>query len=153
MDENAHWCLKDAAKLTGKPFRYFAHRSAESLGTEIETLSPGQRPLVVTDGAFATTGALPPLDRYADLLKQVDGRLLVDESHSGGVVGETGRGSAQHYGVEDIAHVGVTLSKAFCGQGLYMLDQERKLNALLRLSLSEGPIRVRRYLRTCVRLP
>ena len=117
LDENAHWCLKDAAKLTEKPFRYFAHRSAESLGTEIDMLSSGQRPLVVTDGAFATTGALPPLDQYADLLKTVDGRLLVDESHSGGVVGETGRGSAQHYGVEDIAHVGVTLSKAFCCQG------------------------------------
>jgi 7-keto-8-aminopelargonate synthetase-like enzyme len=60
---------------------------------------------------------LPPLDQYADLLKHVDGRLLVDESHSGGIVGETGRGSAQHYGVEHITHVGVTLSKAFCGQG------------------------------------
>ena len=112
-----------------------------SLGREIDTLSTGQRPLVVTDGAFATTGALPPLDQYADLLKHVDGRLLVDESHSGGVVGETGRGSAQHFGVEDIAHVGVTLSKAFCGQGLYMSDQEHRLNALLPPSLSEGQIR------------
>ena len=135
------------AKLTNKPFRYFAHLSAESLGREIDTLSSGQRPLVVTDGAFATSDDLPPLDQYADLLKHVDGTLLVDESHSGGVVGETGRGSAQHFGVEDIAHVGVTLSKAFCGRG--MSDQEHRLNALLPPSLSGGQIRVRRYLRTC----
>lgn len=128
LDENAHWCLVDAAKLTCKPLRYFAHRSAESLRAEIDTLSPGQRPLVVTDGAFATTGALPPLDEYADLLERVDGRLLVDESHSGGVVGETGRGSVQHFGVEHIAHVGVTLSKAFCGQGAVYVGSEAEVS-------------------------
>ncbi|MEM7328073.1 MAG: pyridoxal phosphate-dependent aminotransferase family protein [Pseudomonadota bacterium] len=117
LDETAHWCLVDAAILTGKPIRYFAHRSPAALSREIEQLGPGQRPLVVTDGAFATLGALPPLDEYAVLLRACHGKLLVDESHSGGVVGATGRGTVQHFGVEDIAHVGVTLSKAFCGQG------------------------------------
>lgn len=117
LDETAHWCLVDAAKLTEKPIRYFAHRSAMALAEELEKLAPDQRPLVVTDGAFATLGALPPLDEYAALLRPLNGRLLVDESHSGGVVGESGRGTVEHFGVEDIAHVGVTLSKAFCGQG------------------------------------
>jgi len=117
MDEIAHWNLEDAAKLTGKPVRYFAHRSAKALAEAIEQLLPGQRPIVVTDGAFATSGSLPPLDEYAALLEPYNGKLLVDESHSGGVVGETGRGTVQHFGVEDIAHVGGTLSKAFCAQG------------------------------------
>lgn len=117
LDETAHWCLVDAAKLTEKPICFFAHRSSTALAEKIEQLAPGQRPLVVTDGAFATLGALPPLDEYAALIEPCNGKLLVDESHSGGVVGETGRGTVQHFGVEDIAHVGVTLSKAFCGQG------------------------------------
>ena len=127
LDENAHWCLVDAAKLTTKPIRYFAHRSTESLEAEIDRLAPGQRPLVVTDGAFATSGTLPPLDEYADRLATVDGRLLVDESHSGGVVGETGRGSVQHFGVEHIAYVGVTLSKAFCGQGAVFVGSKAEV--------------------------
>lgn len=117
MDEIAHWCLEDAAKLTGKPVRYFAHRSAKALAEAIEQLLPEQRPIVVTDGAFATSGSLPPLDEYAALLEACNGKLLVDESHSSGVVGKTGRGAVQHFGVEDFAHVGVTLSKAFCAQG------------------------------------
>ncbi len=117
MDEIAHWCLEDAAKLTGKPVRYFAHRSVSALEAEMDQLLPGQRPIVVTDGAFATSGSLPPLDEYAALLEPCNGKLLVDESHSGGVVGKTGRGAVQHFGVENIAHVGVTLSKAFCAQG------------------------------------
>lgn len=117
LDDTAHWCLVDAAKLTEKPIRHFAHRSATGLAEALEQLAPGQRPLVVTDGAFATLGALPPLDEYAVLLRPLNGRILVDESHSGGVVGESGRGTVEHFGVEDIAHVGITLSKAFCGQG------------------------------------
>ncbi len=117
LDEIAHWCLNDAAKLTGKPIRYFKHRSVNSLAREIDKLAPGQRPIVVTDGAFATSGQLPPLNEYAELLRPCNGRLFVDESHSAGVIGDTGRGAVQHFGVEDIAHIGVTLSKAFCGQG------------------------------------
>jgi 7-keto-8-aminopelargonate synthetase-like enzyme len=127
LDENAHWCLVDAAKLTTKPIQYFTHRSAEALEAKINRLAPGQRPLVVTDGAFATSGALPPLDKYACHLAPVDGRLLVDESHSGGVVGETGRGSVQHFGVEHIAYVGVTLSKAFCGQGAVFVGSKAEV--------------------------
>lgn len=89
MDEIAHWSFEDAAKLTGKPVRYFAHRSTKALAEAIEQLLPGQRPIVVTDGAFATSGSLPPLDEYAALLEACNGKLLVDKSHSSGVVGKT----------------------------------------------------------------
>ena len=147
LDENAHWCLKDAAKLTEKPFRYFAHRSAESLEQKL-TRFHQERPLVVTDGAFATTGALPPLDQYADLLKHVEVGCWWT-SLTWRRCWRNGTGPLKHYGVEDIAHVGVTLSKAFCGQGaIYVGSKKRRSNALLWLNLSEGN-RVRRYLRTC----
>ncbi len=136
LDELAHWCLGDAAALTGVPVKRFAHCDPRSLADVLRELTPGVRPLVATDGAFATTGALPPLDRYALLLEEYDGQLLVDESHVAGVVGETGRGAVQHFGLEKRVYVGTTLSKGLCGQGAVftgteaMIDRARKTPAV-----------------------
>jgi len=71
----------------------------------------------VTDGVFATTGRVAPLSEYAKVISPFDGRLFIDESHSFGVVGTHGRGAAEWCGVEHLADVGSTLSKAFCAQG------------------------------------
>jgi 7-keto-8-aminopelargonate synthetase-like enzyme len=117
LDEMAHWCMSDAAALSGKPVRKFAHCDPDALAAELDALDADARPLVATDGAFATTGELPPLNRYMPLIEDRDGQLLVDESHSAGVVGDTGRGAAQHFGIEGRVHVGATLSKGLCGQG------------------------------------
>lgn len=118
LDEGAHLSLNDAAKLTGVPSFTFAHCDAESLGDALKThAGSGKRPLVVTDGVFATTGSVPPLDDYAGLLAGYGGRLFVDESHAFGVVGVNGRGASEYCGVEHIATIGSTLSKAYCAQG------------------------------------
>lgn len=118
LDESAHYSLKDAAKLTGLPSFTFAHCDAGSL-REVLTrhVRANQRPLVLTDGVFATTGRIPPLADYAAQLAPYDGRLFVDEAHGFGVVGDHGRGATEYCGVEYIASTGATLSKAFCAQG------------------------------------
>jgi 7-keto-8-aminopelargonate synthetase-like enzyme len=118
LDEGAHYSLRDAATLSGLPAYTFAHCDAESLSAVLKhNLKPQQRPLLVTDGVFATTGRLPPLADYASVLACYGGRMFVDESHSFGVVGEHGRGAAEHCAVEKIVAAGATLSKAFCAQG------------------------------------
>jgi len=117
LDEQAHWCLYHAAKVHGCEIHRFAHRDADALEEVLASLPQGQRPLIATDGAFATSGALPPLDRYSALADHFDGQILVDESHAAGVIGETGRGAAQHFGVADRVNIGSTLSKGLCAQG------------------------------------
>jgi 7-keto-8-aminopelargonate synthetase-like enzyme len=118
LDESAHYSLKDAAKLSGLPSHTFAHCDVESLEAILrQHVHAGQRPLVMTDGVFATTGRIPPLSEYASLLAPYEGRLFLDEAHGFGVVGEQGRGAAEFCGVENIAASGATLSKAFCAQG------------------------------------
>lgn len=72
---------------------------------------------MATDGAFAVTGRVPPLDRYAIELEPYGGRMFVDEAHSFGVVGDSGRGAAEFCGVESVTVVGATLSKAYCSPG------------------------------------
>lgn len=121
LDEHAHYCLVDGARITGLPTYTFAHCDTDSLADTLKHCIQGRRrPLAVTDGTFATTGRIPPLAEYASVLAPYDGRIFVDESHSFGVVGNHGRGSAEYCGVERFATTGATLSKAYCAQGAFI---------------------------------
>lgn len=146
IDESAHYCLMDGAKLTGLPIYQYTHCSTEALATELRhRVGKAQRPLIVTDGVFATTGRVPPLNEYARLIAPYDGRFFIDESHGFGVVGATGRGGAEYHGVEPLAMSGATLSKAFCAQGGFLgcsAEAVARLRALpvLRGACSGSPI-------------
>ena len=103
IDENAHFSLFEAAQLTGRPTIRFAHCDPQALLSAIQQqLPPRNAPIVLTDGVFATTGALAPLDQYASAIENYGGHLVVDEAHSFGVIGLHGRGAADHFGVEGI---------------------------------------------------
>jgi 7-keto-8-aminopelargonate synthetase-like enzyme len=118
LDEHAHFSLQDAARSARSPHFTFAHCNAQSLADALQRhLKPKHRPLVLTDGAFATTGRIPPLRDYAAVLARYDGRLYIDEAHAFGVVGPHGRGAGAYCGVEDICSSGATLGKAYCAQG------------------------------------
>lgn len=117
IDELGHYSLFDAARLSGCPTIAFAHADADALRDALRGQSPAsQRPLVLTDGVFATTGRIPPLAEYARIAAEAGGQLFVDEAHAYGVVGGSGRGAAEHCGVADVMHAG-TLGKGFCAQG------------------------------------
>ena len=117
IDELAHFSLHDAARLSGCPTTVFAHADADALRDAVRRRAgAGTRPLVLSDGVFATTGRMPPLADYARIAAEAGGRLFVDESHAWGVVGPNGRGAAEHCGVTDALHAG-TLGKGFCAQG------------------------------------
>jgi 8-amino-7-oxononanoate synthase len=121
LDEHAHYSLRDAVSIHGRAIFSFAHCDADSLRSTLrQHVRGGQRPLIVTDGAFATTGRVPPLHDYAAEVAARDGRLLIDESHSFGVVGPNGRGAAELCGVEHLSLSGATLSKALCAHGALM---------------------------------
>lgn len=118
MDEYAHFNLRDAAKLSGRPILTYSHCDANCLSDILARhISRGQRALVVTDGVFGSTGKIPPLNDYVELLDRYGARLFVDESHGFGAIGERGRGAAEYCGVGHFASIGATLSKALCAQG------------------------------------
>ena len=117
IDELAHFSLFDAARLSGCPVVVFAHADANALHDALRPYSAAnQRPLVLTDGVFATTGRIAPLADYAHSVAEVEGILFVDESHAYGVVGANGRGAAEYCGITQGWHAG-TLSKGFCAHG------------------------------------
>lgn len=120
LDEIAHHSLFDAARISGKPVHRFAHADPEALARALaETLRPGERPAVLTDGCFATTGEIPPLAAYQALLADYGGVLIIDEAHSAGAIGPQGRGGADACGLGGLPDIRVfsTLSKAFCAGG------------------------------------
>lgn len=114
IDEFAHFNLRDAAVLSGKPVNFYRHADLDALHDGLQTYSG--RPLILTDGVFATTGRIPPLGEFAAFAAERGGLLFVDESHAYGVVGPTGRGATEHCEATGALHAG-TLSKAFCALG------------------------------------
>ena len=104
IDEAADKGIFQAVKscaLHSRPV-VFRHNDPDNLRLELRKhLKPSERPLVLTNGVFATTGKIAPLDRYAMVLSPIDGAsLLVDDSHGFGVLGPYGRGVFEHFGLK-----------------------------------------------------
>ena len=120
VDEQSHYSVFDGAALTRKPVTTFAHCDAQDLAAKLYThCKSGQRPLVITDGVFPASGAMPPLRDYHELLNQIEGALLcVDDAHATGVLGEKGQGTLEYYGISGPnCFSSGTLSKALGGHG------------------------------------
>ncbi len=87
-----------------------------ALRFELESCDPGQRKLVVTDGVFSMEGDTARLPEIVELAERYDAVVVLDDSHGVGVLGETGRGTAEHFGLLGrIDVVTGTLGKALGG--------------------------------------
>src|SRR5690606_13122507 len=81
---------------------------------------PGGR-IIVTDGVFSMSGHIAKLPGLVELKRRYGARLIVDEAHATGVLGENGRGTGEHFGLEDEVDVIVgTFSKSFASVGGFM---------------------------------
>jgi len=116
-DELNHASIIDAVRLA-KPARkaVYRHSDLDSLRAELESLEPGQRALVITDGVFSMEGDLAKLPEIVELARAHEATVVVDDSHGTGVMGETGRGVAEHFGLlGDLDVITSTLGKALGG--------------------------------------
>ena len=98
-----------------KRYRY-ANADMEDLERQLQAAQEQRFRIVVTDGVFSMDGNVAPIDKICDLAEKYDALVMVDESHSAGVVGKTGRGVSEFfdtYGRVDL-YTG-TLGKAFGG--------------------------------------
>ncbi len=98
LDADAHYALHDAAALAGRPTHAFASRDARALEESLQrNLSPNERPLVLTDGVFASSGWLSPVRDYVRCLAAWPGAgLVLDDAHGVGCLGDNGRGVLDH---------------------------------------------------------
>ncbi len=115
-DSLNHASIIDGVRLCkAERFRY-ANADMEDLEKQL-VLAAGKRfRLIVTDGVFSMDGNVAPLDEIVELAGKYDAMVMVDESHSAGVVGDTGRGVTELYDLKGkVEIITGTLGKAFGG--------------------------------------
>ena len=133
-DAANHASIFDGNVLSGAEIKVFPHRDMKGLERILSRI-PEEKTgrLIITDGVFSMDGDMAPLDEIVKLAEKYKCRIMVDDAHGVGVVGPTGRGTAEHYGVMDKIdlHVGM-LSKGPGGLGGYCAAS-RKIVQYLRL--------------------
>ncbi len=116
-DELNHACIIDACRLASKAKRtVYKHANVDDLRAKLELHRDTHRKIVVTDGVFSMEGDLAPLPDLVEICREYNAILVVDDSHGTGVVGKTGRGVAEHFGLlNEIDIITGTLGKALGG--------------------------------------
>ncbi|MBF0276589.1 MAG: aminotransferase class I/II-fold pyridoxal phosphate-dependent enzyme [SAR324 cluster bacterium] len=115
IDEVTHSSMMDATKLCDKKVISFKYLNPQHLKEQIDkNVSANSRLLVMTDGVFPSTGEIPPLKDYADVVKKYDGKILTDDAHAMAVIGKTGKGTWEEKELSrDLFFQTGTLSKGF----------------------------------------
>lgn len=121
-DEYNHSSLKNGAKLSQSQLIEYKHNNCSDLVTKlIKNRSNYRHCLILTDSVFSMDGDLCPLPELIAIAKKYNCWLLIDEAHATGVIGKTGAGCLEHFGIkgENIIQIG-TLSKAIGSLGGYV---------------------------------
>jgi 7-keto-8-aminopelargonate synthetase-like enzyme len=123
LDESAHYNLRDAAAASGAVVRTFKHLDCDSLKAQlVQMRRENLRAVIAVDGMCPTFGSIPRLEVYAELASKYGAWLFVDESHSFGTLGATGRGAVEQCGLRpEQALCGGSLGKAFSATGAVLV--------------------------------
>jgi 8-amino-7-oxononanoate synthase len=122
FDRENHASLYDGARLSWGELRKFRHSDLDHLEFMLKRdADKNVGKLIVTDGVFSMSGEVADLPGIIELARKYGARVLVDDAHSTGVMGPGGRGTAEHYGVEDEVDLIIgTFSKAFASVGGFL---------------------------------
>lgn len=120
-DKENHASIYDGCKLSyGKMLRY-KHNDMEDLEIKLQQIPENKGSLIVTDGVFSMSGEIANLPEIVRLAKKYGARVMVDDAHGLGVIGEGGRGTASYFGLEDEVDIYMgTFSKSLASLGGYM---------------------------------
>ncbi len=126
LDRENHASIYDGTRLSfGKMLRY-RHNDMADLERCLQQVPDTAGALVITDGVFSMGGDNADLPNIVRLAKQYGARVMVDDAHGLGTIGEGGRGTASHFGLEKEVDVYMgTFSKSLASLGGYMAADER----------------------------
>jgi 8-amino-7-oxononanoate synthase len=128
-DRENHSCIMDATQLTFAETKKYKHDDMADLERVLEGSDPEAGKLLVSDGVFSMKGIIANVPEMVRLKKKFGMRIFIDDAHGIGVVGEHGRGSAEHHGLEkDVDVVMGTFSKSFAGLGGFIAGEERVIS-------------------------
>lgn len=135
MDEAAHPSISGGIPHQIRKMEAFRHCDEKHLEELLQ--HPGQgKALVITDGVYALTGEIAPLDAYYRLARKYNALLIVDDAHATGILGEMGRGTPEHFqldGSEGLFQT-ETMSKAIGGYGGFITGNASLVDRIRRKS-------------------
>ena len=115
-DSLNHASVIDGIRLCKAERKVYQHGDMADLEARLEETQGAKMRMIATDGAFSMDGDLAKLDKICDLADKHDAMVMVDDSHCTGFIGKTGRGTAEHYGVQDrVDVITSTMGKAMGG--------------------------------------
>lgn len=124
-DKENHASIYDACRLSFATMVRYKHNDMEDLEKVLKEVPDNKGKLIVTDGVFSMGGEICDLPKIVELAKKYGARVMVDDAHGLGVLGERGRGTAEHFGLEDEVDIIMgTFSKSLASLGGYMAASE-----------------------------
>ena len=128
-DRMVHASIIDACRLSFATVYKFKHNDMADLERVLTTISDDEGKLIVVDGVFSMEGDLANLSEIVRLAKKYNAKIMVDEAHGIGVMGKNGRGTPEHFGVEDdIDLVMGTFSKSFASLGGFVAGDKKVIS-------------------------
>lgn len=120
-DLMAHASILDGIPREFSNVQFFDHCNSDHLG-KLLIENKNQRPLIVTDGIFALTGEIAPIDQLYYLAQKYNGLLVVDDAHATGVLGSNGRGTPEYFNLNGAFNIfqSETMSKALGSYGGFL---------------------------------
>ncbi len=130
-DRANHASIVDGCRLSFGDFKKYKHSDMIDLERVLEKNNDDNGKLIVTDGVFSMEGDIANLPMITELAARYKARLMVDDAHSIGVLGENGRGTAEHFHLEDkVDLVMGTFSKSLASLGGFIVGDEEIIHYL-----------------------
>ena len=131
LDALDHACIIDGSRLSFSRVLKFPHNDVEALEKKMQ-LAPLEAPkLIVVDGVYSMEGDIAPVPQLVELCEKYNASLMIDDAHGLGVMGDHGRGTANHFGLTDkVDLIMGTFSKSFGSLGGFIAGDHEVLNFL-----------------------
>lgn len=131
-DRFDHASIQDGCVLSGATVRRFEHGSLEDLERQLQLATQDDGGvLVVADGVYSMEGKIGEIGEIVELCGRYEVRVMIDEAHAVGVLGATGRGTCELFGVEDDVDIRMgTFSKALASCGGFLAADEDVIDYL-----------------------
>ena len=124
-----HASIIDGCRLSHGDTLKYKHNDMEDLERLLLSLDNKPNIMIVVDGVFSMEGDLANLPKIVELAKKYDTKVMVDDAHGIGVMGKNGRGTAEHFGVEDeVDLVMGTFSKSFAALGGFVAGDKKVIS-------------------------
>lgn len=125
IDRQVHASIIDGCRLSFAEVKKYRHNDLDDLERILKGIPADQGKLIIVDGVFSMEGEVVELPRVVELKKRYGARLLVDDAHGIGVLGEHGRGVCEHFGlISDVDLIMGTFSKAFASLGGFVVGDD-----------------------------